>query len=1107
MKSHSVENKIIAILLAAMMTLSLMLPLSLNRVSALQTGSQYPAGEIITGSDFSELADDPEIGMVGDYSSLEDASGNPYMTFFHPLETTFSLVMDGGNSFARADFLHLSAEAARSGIELSLTGKLNGISDFVTDVSVRYPGLSISYSSGAIDLIALSGKSGEDNVYFSPVRMYGDGTVVYYNGTEYTQSGVLLTEHQWKNISVAWHVSESAITMDIYINGTLMAQDISLPVGLDTIDSADALFYVTESWTEGMRADIDYFWVYSGEEPEFGLYPEADPDDITAELDLSLLEAGALYTETVKNDFFSLSPLGNTFQVLSAGKNTYLAVNHTAYRPSADIYSQKETIGKSQVAEIAVRLGAAWNGEATVLSPFTTDESGITKRLGLISIDSSGNLRLEESGEVISSVGRESYTVISLVISFDRTTFDVYIDGREALTGATLPSGLERIDGVRLFSIDSVAVSAGAMYIDYGVMYGGAIPAGAEESAEIYYENTFDFGNMSDIAPLEAEGEAALEQIGNGYALTYASGYTGKASLHLPVSSGTAPIYADFMFTYDRLSTDLELVTFTENGKSTHIAAGVSSDGTIYAMSGTDRRMGQRLEHGKSYRITVLGNAENGFVSVYINGMAELCYNAVSDDMSGFDGIGFLCSDRLGSSKVYLDDLTVYRSERKLGLSLTEPELSFTGETTQTGDILISWESVGPAARYTVWRSTSELAPQLQISELTDALSFTDINVTENSTYYYTVCITYIKNGKEYYLGYGENLLAVTAVLPPEGEKPATPAGELPSYTSITVISDDFSGSETSLKLATDNCYLEESSGTLRIINPAESMDIPYFAVESIKDRRAAIFDFKLTVNKNTVGVNVATVYYDSRKVIDIIKLSEEKLTLSDGTELCTLKEGESYRVTVWIDADCAAAAVFIDGECLMPYIDIPDFANSDNTYEVRFCSAIGEASLSADDFLYLETRAFISDYTANPLSPTASVRESENSVMWNAVRGCMYFTLWSSSSPDGNYTVLADRLEGTVYVDSGVSASKYYKVTYTFDSLGVELTVPLSSSASAERSIASSETVTPFLDLGDTQTLYMFLIFVFGILAIAVLLIPFPKKKTEKDDDTSGKA
>ena len=81
MKSHSVENKIIAILLAAMMTLSLMLPLSLNRVSALQTGSQYPAGEIITGSDFSELADDPEIGMVGDYSSLEDASGNPELSF------------------------------------------------------------------------------------------------------------------------------------------------------------------------------------------------------------------------------------------------------------------------------------------------------------------------------------------------------------------------------------------------------------------------------------------------------------------------------------------------------------------------------------------------------------------------------------------------------------------------------------------------------------------------------------------------------------------------------------------------------------------------------------------------------------------------------------------------------------------------------------------------------------------------------------------------------------------------------------------------------------------------------------------------------------------
>lgn len=1117
MKNRNFGKRFTSVLLAYIMTLTLLLPLSFTGAEALETNAQYPRGEIITGSDFSEFSDVTElIDPDADYTAMKDASGEVYMTFYHPWETGFSVLSDGGNCFIRADMFHIFTEQISSGISFSLSGKLwetdasAGAADFVTDISVRYPDFVYQDTPCELDLIGLSGTYRGEKTYFSPVKMNTNNQIIYYNGSEYVDSGIMLTEHQWKNISVAWHFTDNTgifPTMDIYINQMLVAEGVLAPVGFDTVDSADAVYYAGDSSYRSMRTDIDYFWIYNGTEPEFGLYPEADPAALTAELDLSLLENGRIYSETVKNDAFSLSPLGNTFQVLSAGKNRYLAVNHTVYRPCADIYSQKETIGTSQVAELAVRLGSSWNGEATLLAPFSTDESGIRKQVELLTIDSAGILRLKSSGALLGSVGSETYTVISVVISFDRTAFDVYIDGRAVVLGEALPEGLDKIDGVRLFGIDSAAVSAGSLYIDYGVMYSGALPAGAEDGTEIYYENTFDSADGTDIAPLTAEGAGVIaEKDGNGFRLTYPAGADGGAAMYLPINKASAPIYVDFMFSYTKLSSDILLVSFTGGGENIYTAAALDKEGTLYAYSGAEKRSGIKLISGKSYRITVIGNPENGFASVYVNGSPELSFS-LADNLDDTDGVRLMSIDRLGSSKVYMDDLSVYRSYRKLGAKITDPALNFTAQTTQIGDILIEWESAGPAARYTVWRSTSELAPQTKICELTDSLSFTDIDVTENRTYYYTVCITYLREGKEYYYGYGEKLLKVTAVLPPEPEKPSTPSGELPSYTAITVISDDFSESDTILRLGSDKCYIERSTQTLKLLNEAGSMDIPYFAVDNVGARRAAIFDFELTVNKNLVSVNLASVYSDAKKITDIVKLSGEKLLLSDDTELCTLQSGKSCRLTVWIDADCSAAAVFIDGVCVASDIDIPSFVKTDNAYTVRFCSIIGEASVSVDNFSYLETRAFISDYTANPLLPYVSVRSEGNSITWDNVRGCKYFTLWSCGSLDGRYTVLADNLEATAYTDSGVTSTRYYKVTYTFDTLGVELTVPLSSAAAAERGSQTGVSVPPFLDFGNTGSLYTFIIFIVGALAVVALLVPvkiFNIKKKEKKENSS---
>lgn len=1102
-RTQTHRKRLTAILLAIAMTLPVLVPLSLIGADALQAGTQYPMGEILTGSDFSELADlSTLLDPSAEHTAIKNADGDSYLTFYHPSETDYSLANDGDNTFIRASQFHNTAGELRSAISFSLVGKTDGITDFVTDAAVRYPDFISRDTPTVVDLISLRGTYKGAGAYFSPVRLGTDETIIYYDGNGYADSGVMLTEHQWKNISVAWHFSGASVTADIYINENLMVQGVRIPAGFDTVESAEALNYVCGRTQRSVRTDLDYFWVYEGKEPEFGLYPEADPSEINAELDFSVLEDGKIYTESIKNDAFSFSPLGNMFQILSSGNNKYLAVNHTAYRPNADIYSRKPTIGKSQVLEAAVRLGSSWNGEAALLSPFSTDESGITNRIELITVDRDGNIRLKSNGELIGSVGRDVYTVISIAISFDRTSFDVYIDGRAAVSGGELPSGLDKIDGVRLFSIDSVSASAGSMYIDYGVMYSGAVPVSAEESTKIYYENTFNSGDLSDISPLRAENsEAVLKNTGNGYRLTYSSAAAGKASLHLDTERGNAPLYIEFVFSYTRIVSDIDLVTFTKDGEGIYTAVSVGSDGTIYTVSGTDRRTGVQLISGKSYRITVIGNAENGYASVYVNGEPEICYNN-ADNIADADGVRLMSTERLGSSEIYLDDLTVYRSFRKLGASVAEPEISFTAQTTQIGDILVEWESAGPAAKYTVWRSTSKLAPQTKVCELTGELSFTDINVTENKTYYYTVCVTYLREGKEYYHGYGEKLLEITAVLPPEPEKPVTPAGQLPSYTSITVLSDDFSGESTKLRLGSEKCYIEKSSQTLKLINGADSMDIPYFAMEAVGARRAAIFDFTFTVNKNTVSINLASVYSEAKKVTDLIKLSDGKLMQDDGTVLCTLKNEKSYRLTVWIDAQTEAAAVFIDGECLDPYIEIPYFAKLDNSYAVRFCSAIGEASVSVDDFKYLETRAFISDYTANPLAPHAAAHTDRNSIMWNDVNGCKYFTLWSCSSPEGKYMVLADGLNSNSYTDSGVTANRYYKVTYTFDSLGVELTIPLSGMAAAERSAGAMDSFSPFLDFGNTATLYTFIISLVGLLAIIAVMIPhpFPKKKKKEE-------
>ncbi len=1101
MKKTSFGKRIISSALTLIMALSSVVAAMAMPAAADGINSGIPGDAVIGGTDFSEFFSVKTIGESAGTTPFKNDDGKEYLNVYHPSGSSFSVLDDGNDYFVSARYASVSG----AGFNIPIIGKAE--KDIVVHTRIRYENTS---SDTELPLITLNGKNSSGNVKFDVVKLSAKGDILYFNGSEYKDSGIDATSMQWKDVAVALHTSGSTVTADIYISRVLRQSGIKLSVQFTSFTSVDV--FRSPDKKISCNAHLDEALIYNSAAPIYGAYSGASADITTAVLDIDKFSDGKLFTEKYTDANITLNPLGNRFEIFASGANRYLAVGHISGEPYADLKSTSSTVGRTQVLEMAFKVSDTWNGRMDILTPYYEDSVGIVHRINFLEVDSKKNIIFKPTGDVMGTVSSDNETVVSAVVSFDRKYVDIYVDGSLVKGGAEYTDvSYTKIDGFRAFRFSEPDEAAGNLYVDYAVMYSDMTPTYANDGTVLRYEHNFDTANVSELGNITLNGAVSLTEDGAGYHLTYDSSVKAESFVGLSVPKSNNKLYLEFDFSYSSIRSDVKIVSF-KSGNAEYVAAGIDTDGKIYAMSGDERRVGQALNTNKEYKITVVIDSENGSSSVYVDGKPELIYNAYpAASETNFMEFKFISMKTDGRTAVSFDNLNVYHAERKIGLALEAPKIEFDLKISALGDVVISWNSIGPAAKYTVWKTESELIPQTQVGEITGENSITDINVVEDATYYYSVYITELRNGEEVYIGFGEDMKEIKAELPPEPEKPATPMGQLPDYTSVLLMTEDFSDSTMTLKLNSEKCYIEKSTQTLKILNTADSYEIPYFQLNDIKTRKAAIYDFEMTVNKNEDKIVVASVYDTGGRVCDVLILEDGSFVSGEtGEKIGSYKDGETFRLTLWFDANCDAAAVFMNGECLTERIEIPRLSGDQKNCSVRFCQVIGAATLSIDNFNHYETRAFISDYTANSMGVNATASENDNNIYWNSVKGCKYYTLWASNSENSGYSVIADNIDGWSYSETDVKGSRYYRITYTFDSLGPELTIPLSGAAFCQRSADGTvggdiRVIPDFIDFDNPAAVSTLIIAAVGFVCIALSFVCMRKKPEAKPATVSA--
>ncbi len=1082
MKTNSAMKRIISSFLSAFTVVALFIsPLALG-VGA-EVNPALTESKIIGGSDFSELENSDLIGGKKGSTPFTNSSGKTYLRFDHGNSETYSITTENNRVYAELNY------NGSSNAGLYVPFLKNAGESLTLNVKARYE----SKAPSEIEAITLCGARSGD--FLNLVKLSPNGSIMYREGKGYKDTGVDLTEYQWKDIAVSLNVKSGKITADYYVSGVMRAENIS-------VDSSFTQFVGLKVFpaSENKTADIDVddVFAYNAEAPLYGKAPTASSDSINASLNIDGIESEKTFFDNYRGDGIVLSSNGNPMQVMTSGANKYLAVSCGEYSSYADMISKKENKGISQVIEIAIKRDKNYSSETEILSPYYEDSSGIVHRIGILTLKENGNVILTKTGDLVGNISDSDYTVISVVLTFDRAYADVYIDGELMVTGVKYTERTySEIDGVRI--VRTSENGAGSLFVDYAVMYSGIVPSYLADGTELCYENGFESANIADIAPLKING-SGIERVkfGTGYGLGYVS--EGVAELRYELKASDIPLYTEFEFMFNKIGDGAELMSLKNKNGADYIALGIEKDGTLYSYSDGEKVTGKKLVAGKEYQITVYIDPANKVCSVYADGKTVFSYGFI-DIPTDFKELSFIKSRR-GGSIMSIDRLMIYRSYRKLGSPLEGQDLSFELSTGWDGGVEMKWDGIGKGAKYTVWKSASASSEQIKICDLTSETEFYDADVEEDKTYFYAVYQTVIRGDEEICIGFGGNIKAVTVTLPDESQKPTLPSGALPSFKSTLELDEDFSDSETELIFNTERCFIEESSKSLRIINDADSKEIPYFALNVSSPKKAAIFDFSFNITKSEGKIVLAGIYGEKGKVSTIATFEEEKLIVND-QEIMTLNCGKTYRMTLWIDIGCDRAALFIDGKCVAMGANIPLFAGKDEGYTVRFCQAMDETLMSMDDFKLYRTRSFVSDYMKN-ISVIATASGSSNRISWTEITGVSGYTVWASNEENSGYTALTEKLEKVSLVEENIQNTRYYRVNYSFDLLGPELIVPMSDVGICYRSAGSQsgETeVPPFIDFSSPAAVMVMIVLFAGVAALVIAFVT--SKRGSGGDET----
>lgn len=145
-----------------------------------------------------------------------------------------------------------------------------------------------------------------------------------------------------------------------------------------------------------------------------------------------------------------------------------------------------------------------------------------------------------------------------------------------------------------------------------------------------------------------------------------------------------------------------------------------------------------------------------------------------------------VCSYSVSGRKILLSELDEQGVSVKTAAALAQPEL---GTVTSEGGLTVTWNAVGGAQGYIVYRKTSAAADWTKLTERSglDNTSYTDTAISGGATYYYTVAAYSAIDGKLIYSTYdGTGISGVAMDAPQLNSVSMGKTGLIVKWTSIS---------------------------------------------------------------------------------------------------------------------------------------------------------------------------------------------------------------------------------------------------------------------------------------------------------------------------------
>lgn len=323
--------------------------------------------------------------------------------------------------------------------------------------------------------------------------------------------------------------------------------------------------------------------------------------------------------------------------------------------------------------------------------------------------------------------------------------------------------------------------------------------------------------------------------------------------------------------------------------------------------------------------------------------------------------------------------------------------------------IFVSWDAIGVAAGYEVWRSASADGTYTRVAD-TDSTSITDVSLAMNVPYYYKVR-AYGGGDSTVYSDYS----AVVSARPLPGT-PVSPTASSLSYNSIGVSWSPVigaSGYEISRSTSADSGFKAiATASSAGYTNKSVTTGLPYYyKVRAYRTvGRTKVYGGYSAAASAQTALGTPTTITATAASYNSVKVTWSSVA------------GRT-RYEVWRAVEDGSFA-FLKATTSTSYTDKNLATGTTYHYKVIAYRSSGKTYGG-----YSEVK------TAQPLlgTPAAKAKRASSTsikISWSAVAGRTGYEIWFSDSADGTYTWLATTT-GTSYTDKGLTTGvpRYYKV------------------------------------------------------------------------------